>query len=168
MPSDCDYDEDCDLVSKGCCGPYEPVDASQLLALGRLTWFDYQNQNEHDCSPAPPCVPPPAANELTDTRKYYRAVCVHAAGTGPTGPGQCQVLDVRGTPYTSCTKTSECMLRDGVDCCPWCDEQHWVPVNNTIDFCDRGSLCERCDPYYPTGMAAACQDGMCRFVPPAD
>ncbi|MEO6602161.1 MAG: hypothetical protein ABIQ16_19930 [Polyangiaceae bacterium] len=160
----CDYNEDCTLLAHGCCGTFEPVDAAQLVAVNASFSADYNAA--HCPGPAQSCKGSPPVSEYDETRKYFRAICVHSPTSGASNPGQCQVYDVRGTPDTSCITTSECTLREGVDCCPGCDGAGWVPINATVGFCSRATACGLCISLPPPGLKTSCQDGTCRFVLP--
>ena len=156
---ECNYDEDCTLLPRGCCGTYEPVDVNQLVAVNASFAENYEKTH---CPTQLPCPAGPAASEYDATQKYYRAICFHPPNQG----GQCEVLDVRGTPYIRCATSSECTLREGVDCCPGCDGQGWVPVNTSISFCSVSTPCGHCTSFPPPGLETSCQDGTCRFAPP--
>ncbi|MES1179136.1 MAG: hypothetical protein ABUL62_32780 [Myxococcales bacterium] len=157
--TDCVYDEDCTVLAKGCCGAFEPVDASQLVAVSSAHASEYQKTQ---CPTILPCLAEPPGTEYDETGKYFRAICFHP----PNQPGQCQLLDVRGTPYTRCEITSECVLREGVECCPGCDGHGWVPVKATISFCSVSTPCDPCASAPPPGLETSCQAGTCRFAPP--
>ena len=150
---------DCTVLPTGCCGAFEPVDASQLVAVSTAHVAEYEKAHCPDIIPCPASLP---ETEYAKTQKYFRAICFHPLNL----PAQCQLLDVRGTPFSSCVTTSECRLREGVACCPECDGQGWVPVNTTINFCSVSIPCGHCVSFPPAGLQTSCQAGTCRFVPP--
>jgi hypothetical protein len=155
----CVYDEDCTVLPRGCCGTFEPVDAGQLVAVNSSFTENYEKTH---CPTQLPCPGSLPVSEYDATEKYFRAICFHP----PNQPGQCQILDTRGTPYARCATTSECTLREGVACCPECDGQGWVPVNSTINFCSVSTACDPCASAPPPGLKTSCQAGTCRFAPP--
>jgi len=159
----CAHDEDCVVLPRGCCGAYEPVDAAQLVSVNS-GWSDEFARLQ--CPNPIPCPPPPARTEYDQTQKYFRAICFHDASKGPTQPGTCELLDVRGTAFSTCITSSDCTLREGVSCCPGCDGSGWVPVNANANFCSVSTPCGHCTSFPPAGLETSCQASTCRFAPP--
>lgn len=159
--TNCAYDEDCVVVPNRCCA-HEPMDSTQLIALSSAYSADYQPPEDchHSCPASPPVT------EYDQTQKYFRGICFHDPASGPNRPGKCQIMDVRGTAYSTCVTSSDCTLREGVSCCPGCDGQGWVPVNSKIDFCSVSTACGHCISFPPAGLETSCQAGTCRFAPP--
>ncbi len=152
---DCQSNQDCTLVERGCCGACEPVTAKDLVAIN----FQLVTQFRLEQCPDGPvaCGPCPTRTEYDSTLKYFRAVCTQ---------GRCDVIDVRGATFTSCVTTADCTLRAGVDCCEHCQATGWVPVNETATFCDVLTSCPPCASAPPPDLKVVCQASTCRFAPP--
>ncbi|MET0791870.1 MAG: hypothetical protein ABW061_10150 [Polyangiaceae bacterium] len=159
----CNQNEDCTILAKGCCGTFEPVTEAQLVSVNRAQAAEYQASQ---CPEPPPCPSSPPSTEYDETQKYFRAVCLSTQTPDGAAHGSCAILDVRGSSYTRCVTASECTLRDGVDCCAGCDGQDWVPVRSDANFCSAPMSCPHCVSLPPIDLRATCQAGMCRFLPP--
>ena len=151
----CNNNQDCALLASGCCAACEPIAIEQLTAVNSAFVDQYHAMN---CAQPISCGTCSAdTSEYDETLKYFRAVCA---------VGQCAVVDVRGSALTACVMNADCTLRDGIECCPGCDGQGWVPVNNLATFCDTPSACPSCGSAPPTSLTTLCQSGECRFAPP--
>ncbi|MEI9950272.1 MAG: BPTI/Kunitz domain-containing protein [Pseudomonadota bacterium] len=150
----CVSDSNCTLISK-CCGGCDPVASEELLAINVA--HSPMNMSAPQC-PEMACAPcfPVAENE--QTWKYFKPVCRNA---------RCTLIDVRESPLTECQKTSDCMLRDGAECCPQCDGSGWVPVNKAADMCGGSpTACDTCTSPLPTDWDTVCLSGRCRLEGP--
>lgn len=153
-PLVCRYDNDCVLTPVACCGPCEPYDASAVTAINRSHSVDYRAQHCPSNGNCAACTPVTA---LEATGKFLRAECQ---------AGRCATVDVRTTPITECTAPSDCMLRDGVDCCADCDHLNWVAVSKNAEFCSGQSVpCPKCTSVPSTYMGSGCNvtTGRCEY-----
>ncbi len=150
---------ECSLLSVYCC-LCQPVDARDFVAVARVniqTYVDLKFCNNGGCYGD--CRP-----SITEfTMQYFTATC---------RAGQCTVTDVRQTDLTACSKTEDCVLRDGVECCEGCDEGI-VSLNRSADLfalvCSGGAPppgCAPCVPVIPSSYTPMCIDGRCtvRFL----
>lgn len=97
-----------------------------------------------------PCEP---VLENMQSQKHFEPACRNA---------HCTVIDIRETALTACTKTSDCMLRDGADCCAQCDGTGWVAVNKSADLCGGAPTpCDGCVSKPPSEWDAVCLSGRC-------
>jgi hypothetical protein len=62
---------------------------------------------------------------------------------------------------TECAQSSDCVLRDGTECCPGCDGVGIVSVNRTDALealvCGQNTTCNACISPIPTGYVPDCQ-----------
>ena len=149
----CQHDSDCAITSNSCCDACEPVQDQQLLALNQAYLGKQQNAQCPEPVPCAPCAP---VSQVDAAGKYFKPVCVS---------GQCSVLDVRtSAALTKCGSADDCVLRDGVECCPGCDGKHFVGVNKTANFCDVPQGCDACVAVPSGYMGAECIAGTCTLT----
>ena len=130
----------------------EPIQRNQLLSLNNAHLSEDYNSR---CDSAPPCAPCESVPISQATGKYFQAVCVS---------GQCSVRDVRQSPITECKDSSDCVLRDGVACCPGCSGE-FVSVNSSAVFCPDGAgPCGLCVSPIPDYLIAQCESGRCTMA----
>ncbi|WP_437325555.1 BPTI/Kunitz domain-containing protein [Sorangium sp. So ce381] len=157
----CESLGDCILASPGCCAACDPVDARAFVALNRASVHDYQIAT--GCEGVA-CAPCPDVDESERSSQYFAATCE---------AGRCVVIDVRESTLTECAIASDCVLRDGLDCCEGCDGRGIVALNRSADLqgmvCpgNFGAACNPCLPVYPPGMTAVCSSGRCQPQMPA-
>jgi hypothetical protein len=151
----CGSDFDCVVVDTACCASCEPVSQSSLIAVNALRAGDYRD-------PCPPvaCAPCPPVDELLTTRQYFVPFC---------SAGKCVVRDIRGSEYTSCSVGSDCVLRDGAECCEGCDGRGLVALNRSGGgrTCDNAG-CDACTPIIPVEYRALCDGSQCRVTRTVD
>jgi hypothetical protein len=98
-----------------------------------------------------------SVTEYDATMKYFKPVCAS---------GQCSVLDIRKSPLTACKTTSDCVLRDGANCCVGCGSD-FVAVSSNASFCSDGPQpCPACASPLPIGLSATCDQGHCALALP--
>lgn len=85
--------------------------------------------------------------------------------------GHCKAFDVRErTDLSGCKESSDCQLRNGLDCCECNSSQSWVAINtkspSTIvkDTCAPATACDECLPLPPPGTQAACVEHVCQVT----
>jgi hypothetical protein len=146
----CGSDGDCAVASPNCCGECEPVAIERLTAVNRARQTAYEKAH---CPYTPPCLPCEPVLENMQSEKYFKPACRN---------GHCTVIDIRETPLTACEKTSDCMLRDGADCCAQCDGAGWVAVNKSADLCGGAPTpCPSCISKPPSEWDVVCLSGRC-------
>ncbi|HEY0465430.1 MAG TPA: BPTI/Kunitz domain-containing protein [Polyangiaceae bacterium] len=151
----CIADSNCTLISAKCCGGCEPVASDELVAINFA--HSPMNMSSQQC-PEQTCAPCAPVAENEQTWKYFKPVCRNA---------RCTLIDVRESPLTECQQTSDCMLRDGAECCPQCDGSGWVPVNRTAEMCGGApTACDNCTSPLPPDCDAVCLAGRCRLEGP--
>lgn len=154
----CERFEDCLVTSLDCCGPCDPVDSSQLVALraDRVTeLLALTGCGDVQCEQCLPVAP----NE--QSQKYLYPACV---------TGQCTVRDLRDRPAAACETAADCVLRCGARCCPDCLAGAGVvayrrDADLTAELCgDFSSECDDCDCQIPPEYVADCVAGRCVAV----
>ncbi|MEI9948697.1 MAG: BPTI/Kunitz domain-containing protein [Pseudomonadota bacterium] len=151
----CVTDDGCTLINASCCGPCDPVANETLLAVNRAHASMYTSTH---CANAGACLPCKQIPENEQTRKYLKATCRNK---------QCTATDVRESALSECQTTSDCMLRDGAECCPGCDGYGWVPLNKFADVCGGAVLaCDDCSSPLPNDWNTVCLSGRCRLEGP--
>jgi hypothetical protein len=153
----CSEPAECMLATPGCCASCDPVDARAFVAINRV--FANQYGDASGCSGGS-CGACPDVPDRDRTSEYYTATC---------NSGRCEVLDVRKSPITECTKTADCILRDGVECCQGCDGTGIVAINRDADLeslvcAGAGQACPLCVPQIPPKISAICSGGRCERV----
>ena len=141
---------DCVVRSVSCCGACEPVKAEDLHALSR----NYADVNSCPGVACGAC----AADDGEPERPYYGARCTNR---------QCELFDVRNTEIAHCESDSDCVLREGLECCQCASAGPWVAVNaqllSTANFlgCAPGG-CPVCEHHAPADdLSASCVSGRC-------
>lgn len=146
----CTKDSECLLTTPGCCAGCEPLSDFDYLALNVA--HTAEELTARNCPDTLACEPCPAPNELKDTGKYFKAVCVSA---------HCSAIDLRESRISSCTLDEQCTLRAGAECCAKCNGG-FVPVNKNMNFYPDGPVsCPKCAAIQPTGVHAACVESHC-------
>lgn len=146
----CASDDDCTFVSPNCCGECEPVAIERLTAINGAHQTAYEKAH---CLFTLPCAPCEPVIENMQSEKYFKPACRNA---------HCTVIDIRETALTACEKTSDCMLRDGADCCAQCDGTGWVAVNQNADLCGGAPTpCDDCASQPPSEWDVVCLSGRC-------
>lgn len=151
----CNQASECELRSPGCCGPCEPIDANDVIAVNRSAATTTCNVTCGAC-------PQVGANESTS--RYFIPGCVEH---------RCTVVDIRETPITQCDQASACALRNTAACCMACGaDREPIAYNPSIDpvaaFCGGAATpCPACVGGIPPGFGTDCVAGRCvvEFVP---
>lgn len=149
---ECQVARDCTLDSTGCCGvcDSDQVSAQSFIAYNRKYAAKVRTCGDVACGA---CPPPPVVGTL----KNFFANCVH---------GECVVQDLRTLAETACTKSSECRVRRGTDCCPGCNSEATVAVRADGSFerlvCgDADVACDACASE-PLAVPVCGDDGHCQ------
>jgi hypothetical protein len=76
------------------------------------------------------------------------------------------MFDIRGSAYTECTTDTDCVLRDGAQCCEGCDGHGLVSLNKQPrpELCDDNVGCPACVPIIPPEFGPKCQEGRCKVT----
>ncbi|HYQ16864.1 MAG TPA: BPTI/Kunitz domain-containing protein [Polyangiaceae bacterium] len=160
----CSRPSDCVVAGTGCCGVCE----SPSLTVHDFIAYNHQYE-PLSCSvlkaaPAPGNIAPPGtalpcapcANTGNATLRNFVPDCV---------AGQCVVVDIRQSPTTACTDSSQCRLRSGTGCCEACDGGDLIAVRDDGSFEDLvcgGVLPPCCAPLPPSSDASVtCANGRC-------
>jgi hypothetical protein len=150
----CTSPGDCVLLGASCCGPCDPTTQRSFVAVNRSSATAYSQI--HACG-AVDCAPCPPVGESDTTRQYFIATC---------DAGRCRVTDVRQTDVTACSGDTDCVLRDGSDCCEQCDGHGIVSVNRNGGLeklvCPTPvTSCPPCVPKIPADFVPTCISGRC-------
>jgi hypothetical protein len=155
-PADCTLSTDCIPTPMQCCGACGPQRWDNVVGVtlvGSLAMLER-------CGPiacTEPCV-----QDLSFA--WFDAVCRE---------GHCVAYDARETAMTECVDASDCVLRNGLQCCEFCSFQAAgvVAVNRDPDGSGSALRCEHntelcpyacTDGYfYPRGASADCSAGRC-------
>jgi hypothetical protein len=149
----CTQSSQCTLVAASCCGPCEPSQLSDYVAINSSRSSDYlANRACTDVLCAPCLAPTPETNQSGN----YGARCVS---------GHCQAFDVRNTELSACESVADCALRFGVSCCEGCGGG-LAAVSNQANLqqalCGDSSgtggpvACPTCAPVYPSNAKPGC------------
>jgi len=145
----------CMLIASGCCGACDPVDRTAFVAINRAhqqAYLDAKGCTGIACGSCPP------VDEMSTTAQYFVSTCE---------AGQCTVLDIRESPVTECSDSSECTLRDGAGCCEECDGHGLVAVKfeELAELLCGGPLPCPAPCSSASGYAPLCSSGRCVAVP---
>ena len=150
----CESNADCFVKPVGCCeAGCEPVSPNGLAAANR------RYETEPTCPDlvmCEACEPYAGIPELP----YYGTTC---------SEGRCKLYDVRETDWGTCDTSSDCWLRNGLDCCEGCsDSGTWVAVNRSgaapAGRCAENAACVLCEPLPPEDLGVDCVEGRCVVV----
>jgi len=162
----CSQPSDCLVAGSGCCGVCEAPDLTthDFIAYNRKYEGSFSCGFAADlaappggAAPADPIACAPCPQPAGNTLRNFVPDCV---------AGQCVVADLRTSPTTACTQSSECRLRSGTSCCEGCDSSNLIAVRNDGSFekliCSGISPpCAACAPAPPSGAIAVCDNGRC-------
>jgi hypothetical protein len=152
-PADCSLSTDCVPISTGCCDSCEPYRWDIVVGVATAGMNAIRGTK---CGPiaCDPCGPHP-------TFAWFDAVCRE---------GHCVAYDAREMPMTECTDSSECILRNGLDCCEHCSSDgagiiavNRDPVGAALRCEDYPGSCPPCSNgiAYPAGAEPECDFGRC-------
>lgn len=149
----CLNDSQCTLLGgTGCCALCEPTDDRQFLAINRENAALYLNSR---CANAGACLPCPPVPEQQQLGKFFKPVCQNS---------RCTAIDIRESSLIECQETSDCVLRNGAECCPQCDESGWVALSKTANLCAGADVeCDACASAPPPNLELECFGGRCRL-----
>jgi hypothetical protein len=148
----CSATSDCTLTPTHCCGGCEPVAGGELVGINRQYLRGFAIAK--DCGNVI-CDACPEVDELGTSRQYYVSTCE---------AGVCNVMDIRETPLTECTRDQDCQLRDTAGCCDECDGRGLVSVRAARDrelMCQAGEGCPPCVGVIPPEYSPRCVEGRC-------
>jgi hypothetical protein len=156
----CSSPSDCMLVSPGCCGACEPIEAGSLVAINIGYADAYSSAKGCSGVSCGACFDPGPAQY---TSQYFVATCVRH---------ECTVVDIRQHEVTECDGPSDCVLRVGANCCEGCSGDGIVAINPDADLSSLvcgGELigCPACAPQIDPAYASGCVEGRCVVHPPA-
>jgi hypothetical protein len=145
---------DCLLLSDSCCAACNPNSTHSFVSIRRGTEQEFTRLRGCDgitCGACPPIAEPDS------TRQYFIATCE---------AGRCKVADIRQTALTSCMGNTDCVLRDGAECCEGCDGQGIVAVSRFDDVAKRVCPtptpgCPPCVPNLPPNVTPLCTNARC-------
>jgi hypothetical protein len=150
---------ECVLLGASCCGPCDPANVRSFVAVNYMATGAYMHARGCD---AVDCAACPPVSEPETTLQYFIATCE---------AGRCRVVDIRQNEATSCTSHTDCVLRDGANCCEGCDSQGFVSVNRSgalekLVCHPTFTSCPPCGPVVPSNLAPFCTSGHCgvRFL----
>jgi hypothetical protein len=154
--SSCTSSKDtCVLEAVGACGPgCEPVPISAFIGINSSSQEAYNKSH-----PPAPCVAIGCPSVGPGEANYpnYFASCES---------GQCQPVDVRTSPLSACSDSSECGLRSGTTCCG-CGSGNLIAVSKKVNveqaFCGPGGACaaDCAVAPLPPDVSALCSAGHC-------
>jgi hypothetical protein len=113
----CGPSDTCILEPAVSCLGCEPVPLTSFTAINSAYTSEYLKS-----LPQLECVSGPCANLTPDqlgTPNYY-ATCEQ---------GQCQAVDIRTSPLSACSTSSDCYVRSGTSCCG-CGTGNWVAASS--------------------------------------
>lgn len=117
----CGTSDTCVLEPAVSCIGCEPVPLSSYTAVNSTYAGDYLRS-----LPQVECVSLPCAAFTPDqlgTPNYY-ATCTQ---------GHCQAVDIRTSPLSACSSSSDCYVRAGTTCCG-CGNSNWVAASNKANM----------------------------------
>ena len=149
----CEFSSDCMLASSSCCAPCpDSAEARAFVGMNRKRLGDYAITRACDEITCGPCLP---VAELSSNLQYFVSTCE---------AGQCTVVDIRQSPLTECSQSSDCTLRDGATCCEECDGGLLVAIRSPRlpdMMCGAPPACRVCAPSIPPSFVAECREGRC-------
>lgn len=151
-PTACEQPTDCIITAMTCCGGSAMPTLRDVTAINRGSLEAFTQ----------PCQLVDCASTLGPIPPQIGATC---------SAGHCVAFDVREMPLTECVDSNECLLRNGLSCCPGCGTQpnSWVALRSDADLgdliCGDGPIaCDACVAVPDPNTHALCLDGRCEVV----
>jgi hypothetical protein len=149
----CNGPAQCSLVSKSCCGPCEPTQLSQYVAVNDKYATAYKESLGCGNIACAPCMMPSDPTQIN--RPQLFAICQ---------ANRCTAVDVRLSAFSKCSADTDCKLRWGLACCEACSGTTGGLVAVSTVASELGSLvcspyagaCLPCVPTYPANASAKC------------
>lgn len=152
--AECTKSSECVIRPASCCGQCGAATREDAVAINQSHLSDYQNAHCADVGCA-------TCYSAQDARLI--ATC---------DAGRCKLVDLAAHPSTACTADSQCRIRTNV-CCECggpTNVEHLIGVSSEPAFvalvCSSDQACPECEPIYPPGAMALCDDGHCEAVYP--